>query len=77
MEIDTTALLLMLLKNQAMLESIYESQSHIIARLEERDQPDVYAEMLHEQERVEERLLQFYRDALSAHIAPPMTPGQA
>ena len=77
MDIDSTALLLMLLKNQAMLETIYESQSHIIARLESREQEEVYSEMLQKQELIEERLMQFYRDALALNMPPPMTKGQA
>ncbi len=77
MDIDATALLVMLLKNQAMLETIYESQSHIIARLEERDQEEVYSEMIERQEHIEERLLQFYRDALPISAVPPMTQGEA
>ncbi len=77
MDIDSTALLLMLLKNQAMLETIYESQSHIIARLESREQEEVYGEMLQKQELIEERLMQFYRDALTLNTPPSMTKGQA
>lgn len=77
MEIDMTALLLMLLKNQAMLETLYESQAQVIARLEERDPDEVYSEMIRKQELVEERLVQFYREALTVQAAPPMTQGRA
>ncbi|MEZ4703384.1 MAG: hypothetical protein R2834_23845 [Rhodothermales bacterium] len=77
MDIDSTAVLLMLLKNQAMLETIYESQSHIIAKLDERDQEEVYGEMLQKQELIEDRLLQFYREALTHNANPPMTQGEA
>ena len=77
MDIDLTALLILLLKNQAMLETIYETQSHIIARLEDRDPEEVYEEMIHKHEHIEKELLKLYREVLPVGFSPSITKGEA
>ena len=77
MDIDPAALLILLLKNQAMLETIYETQSHIIAHLEERDQEEVYEEMIQKHEHIEKELLRLYREVLPVGFSPAVTKGEA
>ncbi len=77
MDIDQTALLILLLKNQAMLETIYETQSQIIARLDDRDPEDVYNEMIEKHEHIEKELLKLYREVLPVDFAPAVMKGEA
>lgn len=77
MDIDATALLILLLKNQAMLETIYETQSHIIAKLEDRDSEEVYQEMIQKHEHIEKELLKLYREVLPVGFSPSVTKGEA
>ncbi len=77
MAIDQTALLILLLKNQAMLETIYETQSQIIARLDDRDPEDVYNEMIAKHEHIEKELLKLYREVLPVDFAPSVVKGEA
>ena len=77
MDIDQTALLILLLKNQAMLETIYETQSQIIARLDDRDPEDVYSEMIEKHEHIEKELLKLYREVLSVDFSPSVIKGEA
>ena len=77
MTVDATALLVMLLKNQAMLETIYETQSHIIAKLEERDQEEVYAEMIEKHEHIEQELMKLYREAIPGALGSTIPQGEA
>lgn len=76
-DVDLTAMLILLIKNQAMLETIYETQSHIIARLEERDPEEVYEEMIEKQEHIEKQLLKLYREVLPVGFSPTVTKGEA
>ncbi len=77
MDIDLTALLILLLKNQAMLETIYETQSQIIARLDDRDPEDVYTEMIEKHEHIEKELLKLYREVLPVDFTPSVVKGEA
>ncbi len=77
MDIDQTALLILLLKNQAMLETIYETQSQIIARLDDRDPEDVYSEMIEKHEHIEKELLKLYREVLPVDFSPSVIKGEA
>ncbi|MFK7843895.1 MAG: hypothetical protein AB8G77_01245 [Rhodothermales bacterium] len=77
MDIDQTALLILLLKNQAMLETIYETQSQIIAKLEDRDPEDVYKEMIQKHEHIEKELLKLYREVLPVDFSPSVIKGEA
>ena len=77
MDIDLTALLILLLKNQAMLETIYETQSQIIARLDDRDPEDVYTEMIVKHEHIEKELLKLYREVLPVDFNPSVVKGEA
>lgn len=77
MDIDQTALLILLLKNQAMLETIYETQSQIIARLDDRDPTEVYAEMIEKHEHIEKELLKLYREVLPVDFNPSIIKGEA
>ena len=77
LDVDLTAMLVLLIKNQAMLETIYETQSHIIARLEERDPEEVYEEMIEKQNHIEEQLLKLYREVLPVGFSPSVTKGEA
>ena len=77
MDIDQTALLILLLKNQAMLETIYETQSQIIARLDDRDPEDVYMEMIQKHEHIEKELLKLYREVLPVDFNPSVIKGEA
>ena len=76
-DVDLTAMLILLIKNQAMLETIYETQSHIIARMEERDPEEVYEEMIEKQEHIEKQLLKLYREVLPVGFSPSVTKGEA
>ena len=76
-DVDLTAMLILLIKNQAMLETIYETQSHIIAKLEERDPEEVYEEMIEKQEHIEKQLLRLYREVLPVGFSPNVTKGEA
>lgn len=77
MDIDQTALLILLLKNQAMLETIYETQSQIIARLDDRDPGEVYSEMIEKHEHIEKELLKLYREVLPVDFSPSVIKGEA
>lgn len=77
MDIDQTALLILLLKNQAMLETIYETQSQIIARLDDREADEVYAEMIDKHEHIEKELLKLYREVLPVDFSPSVIKGEA
>ncbi len=76
-DIDFSAILVLLIKNQAMLETIYETQSHIIARLEERDPEVVYEEMIEKQEHIEKELIRLYKEVLPVGFNPAVTRGEA
>ena len=77
LDVDLTAMLILLIKNQAMLETIYETQSQIIARLEERDPEEVYEEMIEKQNHIEKQLLKLYREVLPVGFSPSVTKGEA
>ena len=77
LDVDLTAMLILLIKNQAMLETIYETQSHIIASLEDRDPEVVYEEMIEKQNHIEKQLLKLYREVLPVGFSPSVTKGEA
>ena len=77
LDVDLTAMLILLIKNQAMLETIYETQSHIIAKLEDRDSEEVYEEMIEKQNHIEKQLLKLYREVLPVGFSPSVTKGEA
>ena len=67
----------MLLKNQAMLETIYETQSQIIAKLDSREPEEVYAEMVEKHEQIEEELLRMYRETVPGGFGGQGSAGEA